>query len=214
MIRVLVVDDHPIVRQGLVAVLGDEPDLEVVGAAGSAEEALALVGARRPDVLLLDLELPGLDGVAAIPHLLAASPATRILVFTAYDSEERVMGALRAGASGYLLKGASGAELARGIRAVQAGGSALEPRVAAHLVAGVGGRGGSPTHLTDRERDVLRLVAGGLPGKQVARELGISERTVKFHVAALLRKLGADNRAQAVALAAQRGLLDPPHRGG
>jgi DNA-binding NarL/FixJ family response regulator len=212
-IRVLVVDDHPVVRQGLVGVLGDEPDLEVVGAAGSAEEALGQVGRLRPDVALLDLELPGLDGIAAIPRLLEASPATRILVFTAYGGDERVFGALRAGASGYLLKGASGADLARGIRAVHAGGSALEPRVAARLVAGVGGRGGTAS-LTEREREVLRLVARGLPGKQVARELAISERTVKFHVAAILRKLGADNRAQAVALAAQRGLLEPPRQGG
>ena len=206
MIRVVVVDDHPIVRQGLVATLDDEPDFEVVGAAGSAEDALALVHEHGPDVVLLDLELPGLSGVEAIPLLLTASAATRILVFTAYDTDERVLTAIRAGAKGYLLKGASVAEIARAVRTVASGGSALEPQVAAKLVAAIGApRGAGP--LTTREREVLRLIAEGRPGKQIAQTLGISERTVKFHTAALIRKLGADNRAQAVALAAQRGLL-------
>jgi DNA-binding NarL/FixJ family response regulator len=208
-IRLVVVDDHPIVRQGLVAALEDEPDFQVVGAAGSAEEALPLIEQLRPEVVLLDLELPGLGGVEAIPRLLDASPGAAALVFTAYDADERVLGAVRAGAKGYLLKGATTAEIAAAIRTVAAGGSALEPRVAAKLVAAVRQpRGSSP--LTAREREVLRLVAAGLPGKQIARALGISERTVKFHTASLLRKLGADNRAQAVALAAQRGLLEPP----
>ena len=207
MIRVVVVDDHPIVRQGLVAVLGDEPDLEVVGSAGSAEEALALAERLRPDVALLDLELPGLGGVEAIPRFAAVSPDTAILVFTAYDTDERVFGAIRSGAKGYLLKGAAAEEIARAVRAVHAGGSYLEPRVAAKLVADVRGprrpRGG----LSERERAVLRLVAEGLPNKQIARALSITERTVKFHLASAFHKLGADNRAQAVALASQRGLL-------
>jgi DNA-binding NarL/FixJ family response regulator len=208
-IRIMVVDDHPIVRQGLVAALEDEADFEVVGAAESAEAAGALVGRLRPEVVLLDLELPGLSGVAAIPRLLEASPGTRVLIFTAYDTDERVLGAIRAGAKGYLLKGATAADIAQAIRAVASGGSALEPRVAAKLVAAVGApRGAGP--LTGREREVLRLIAEGLPGKQIARSLGISERTVKFHTTSLLRKLGADNRAQAVALAAQRGLLEAP----
>lgn len=137
-IRLLVVDDHPIVRQGLVAALEDEPDFQVVGAFGSAEDALAAFNAIAPGgvpaVILLDLELPGTGGVAAIPLLLAASPNARVLVFTAYDTEERVLGALRAGAKGYLLKGATVDEIARAVRAVAAGGSALEPRIAARLV--------------------------------------------------------------------------------
>jgi DNA-binding NarL/FixJ family response regulator len=212
MIRIAVVDDHPIVRQGLVAALEDEADFQVVGAAGSAEDALTLVRRVGPEVVLLDLELPGMSGVDAIPRLLEASPSTRVLVFTAYDTDERVLSAIRAGAKGYLLKGATAADIARAVRAVASGGSALEPRVAAKLVAAVGApRGAGP--LTSREREVLRLVAQGLPSKQIARALGISERTVKFHTASLLRKLGADNRAQAVALAAQRGLLEtPPER--
>ncbi len=206
MIRILVVDDHPMLRQGLVSALEDESDFEVVGSAPSAEEALGLVAELHPDVVLLDLELPGMSGIEAIPQLIAAGPAVRVLVFTAYDTDERVLPAVRAGAQGYLLKGATAADLAHGIRAVAGGGSALEPQVAAKLVAAVG----TPRpvgQLTGREREVLQHIADGSSGKQIARALGISERTVKFHTASILNKLGAENRAQAVALAVQRGLL-------
>jgi len=206
-IRVAVVDDHPIVRQGLVGVLEDEADLEVVGAFGSAREAIGHVPRLQPDVLLLDLEMPEQDGVEAIPLLLQAKDSLAILVFTAYDTEERVLGALRAGARGYLLKGASSDEIARAVRQVHAGGSYLEPRVASRLIAQVQTPRRTSTGLSDREREVLRLVADGQPTKQVARTLGITERTVKFHVTSIFHKLGAENRAQAVALAAQRGLL-------
>jgi DNA-binding NarL/FixJ family response regulator len=206
-IRVLVVDDHPIVRQGLVGVLSDEADLEVVGEAGSGREAIALVARLRPDVVLLDLEMPDLDGVAAIPQVKSAHSGAEVLVFTAYDTDERVLGAIRAGARGYLLKGASADEIARGIRGVAAGGSYLEPRVAAKLVAEVNAPRRNAVGLSQREREVLRLVADGLPTKQIAGTLSISERTVKFHVNSIFHKLGAENRAQAVALAAQRGLL-------
>jgi DNA-binding NarL/FixJ family response regulator len=210
-IGLVVVDDHPIVRQRLTAALADEADFQVLGAAASAEEALSLVARLHPDVILLDLELPGLSGIDAIPRLIAASPDSKILVFTAYDTDERVLGAIRAGARGYLLKGAAVADIARAVRDVAAGGSALEPRVAAKLVTTVR-EPRAADHLTAREREVLGLIARGLPGKQIARALNISERTVKFHTASLLRKLGADNRAQAVALATQRGLLDLSRR--
>jgi DNA-binding NarL/FixJ family response regulator len=193
-------------RQGLVSALEDELDFAVVGAAASAEEALALVAALRPEVVLLDLELPGMSGIEAIPRVLKASPESRVLVFTAYDTDERVLTAVRSGAQGYLLKGATAADLGQGIRAVASGGSVLEPRVAAKLVAAVGAPRGVG-QLTGRESEVLHHIADGASGKQIARELGISERTVKFHTASILGKLGADNRAQAVALAAQRGLL-------
>jgi DNA-binding NarL/FixJ family response regulator len=206
-IRVIVVDDHPIVRQGLVSVLGDEDDLQVVGEASSGREAVALTARLQPDVVLLDLEMPDLDGVEAIPQLLAAKPGLGILVFTAYDTDERVLGAVRAGARGYLLKGASADEIARGIRTVHSGGSYLEPRVASKLLAEVTSPRARARGLSEREREVLRLVAEGLPTKQIALSLSISERTVKFHVNSIFHKLGADNRAQAVALAAQRGLL-------
>jgi DNA-binding NarL/FixJ family response regulator len=207
MIRVLIADDHPIVRQGLVSVLEDEPDLEVVGTASTGREAVASVEGLQPDVVLLDLEMPELDGVDAIPLLLAAHPTLAVLVFTAYDTDDRVLGAIRAGARGYLLKGASGDDIAHAIRIVQAGGSYLEPRVASTVLAEVHSPHRAPDALSPREREVLRLVADGLPTKQIARQLTISERTVKFHVNSILRKLDADNRAQAVALAAQRGLL-------
>jgi len=203
----MVVDDHPIVRQGLVSVLGDEDDLEIVGEASSGRQSVALAARLQPDVVLLDLEMPDLDGVEAIPQLLAAKPGLGVLVFTAYDTDERVLGAVRAGARGYLLKGASAEEIARGIRTVHSGGSYLEPRVASKLLAEVTSPRVRGSGLSEREREVLRLVAEGLPTKQIALTLSISERTVKFHVNSIFHKLGADNRAQAVALAAQRGLL-------
>ncbi|TMI83253.1 MAG: response regulator transcription factor [Bacillati bacterium ANGP1] len=206
MIRILIVDDHPVVREGLVAVLGDDRDFRVVGTAGSAEEAVATAERARPDVVLLDLEMPGTNGVEAIPKLRATAGHPRVLVLTAYDTEERVLGALRAGAGGYLLKGAAAAEIAQAIRAVHEGGSYLTPRVAARVVAQVGDLRRSGV-LSGRERQVLRLVAQGLSNKQIARQLAITERTVKFHMTSIFNKLGAENRAQAIAVAAERGLL-------
>ena len=208
MIRILVVDDHPIVRDGLVTVLQDEADLQVVGSVGTAAEAVALAARLRPDVVLLDLELPDMDGVAAIPRLGEAAPAARVIVFSAYDTDDQVFGAIQAGARGYLLKGADVAEIVRAIRNVHDGGSHLAPRVAARVLGAVGAPRRSPTRgLSAREREVLQLLAQGLATKQIARSLGVAERTVKFHVASIFAKLGATNRAQAVALAAQHKLL-------
>lgn len=206
MIRILVIDDHPVVREGLVSSLEDDPEFEVVGAAGSLEEALPQVTARRPDVILLDLELPRVDGLSAIPILGGAHADARILILTAYDTDERVLGAIRSGARGYLLKGAPLSEIARAIRAVHAGETYLEPRIASKVVAELG-PGRKSGALSRREREVLRLIADGQSNKQIAQSLGITERTVKFHVASVLNKLGAENRAQAVALAGQRGLI-------
>jgi DNA-binding NarL/FixJ family response regulator len=207
MIRILIVDDHPVVREGLVATLEDEPDFRIAGAVGSAEDALNVAGAARPDVILLDLELPGLSGIEAIPQLAAALPGAGIIILTAYDTDERVLGAVRAGARGYVLKGAPVDEIARAIRAVHGGGSYLASPVAAKILRQVRSPR-SATTLSDRERTVLREVAAGRSTKQIARALGITERTVKFHVSSIMNKLGADNRAQAVAEAARRGLLD------
>jgi DNA-binding NarL/FixJ family response regulator len=200
----LVVDDHPVVRVGLAAVLGDQPDFEVVGAVGSVEGAVAAAASLRPDVVVLDLELPGAGGLEGMPRLLEAHTGARILILTAYDTEERVLGAVRGGAAGYLLKGAPSEEIARAVRVVHGGGTYLEPRVAGQVVARLHGRRAG---LSGRETQVLRLIADGLSTKQIARELSITERTVKFHVSSILNKLGADTRAQAVALAARRGLL-------
>jgi len=205
MIRVMVVDDHPIVRQGLVAVLEDEPDFEVAGSAASAEAALALIDHTPADVILLDLELPGIDGVAAIPRLLEALPGGKVVVFTAYATDQRVFGAIRAGAKGYLLKGAGTAEIARAVRATHAGESYLEPRIAGKLLQEV--RAPRHTGLSQRELGVLRLITAGMSNKQIARSLSITERTVKFHVTSILKKLDADNRTRAVAIALERGLL-------
>jgi DNA-binding NarL/FixJ family response regulator len=194
MTRIAVVDDHPVVREGLVAALDGKGGLEVAGVFSSAEEALA--AGRRVDVILLDLELPGMNGLQAIGRL---SETAAVLVLTAYGEE--VEEAIRAGAKGYLLKGASLDEIERAIATLAGGGSYVDPRVASRLVAPTSQR------LSDREREVLRLVASGQSNKQIATKLRISERTAKFHVTAILNKLGAENRAQAVAIAAEKRLL-------
>ena len=204
MIRIALVDDHPVVREGLAAALGDEPDFEIVGATGSAEELLVRAAAWRPDVVLLDFEMPGLSGVDAVREFTRALPNARVVMFTAYADDDKIVGAVRSGARGYVLKGSPAAEVARAIREVHAGGSFLPPPIAAVLAAQV--REPQPG-LSAREREVLRLVADGLSNKQIARRLEIAERTVKFHVNSAMTKLGADNRAQAVAVAVRRRLL-------
>ena len=206
MIRVLIVDDHPVVREGLRVVLEDTKEMQVVGEVGSAEEALSSVERALPDIVLLDLELPGMNGVDAIPRFADAASHPRVIILTAYDTEERVLAALKAGAVGYVLKGAPAGEIAQAIRAVAGGGSYLTPRVAARVVAQVKAPRRSGL-LTARERQVLGLVARGRSNKQIARDLAITERTIKFHMTSIFNKLGADNRAQAIAIAAQRGLL-------
>jgi DNA-binding NarL/FixJ family response regulator len=194
------------VRDGLKAVLGTQTDLEVVGEAGTGTEAVSFARQLRPDVAILDLEMPELSGVGAIPQIREVSPLTRVLVFTAFDRDEQILGALRAGAAGYLLKGAPREEVFRAIRVVHAGGSLIEPLLASTLLRTVRGE---PEVLTDRERDVLDLVAQGYTNQRIGRALFISERTVKFHVSSILTKLGAANRTEAAAVARERGLLRP-----
>lgn len=206
MIRILVVDDHPILREGLVSVLEDQEDFTVAGVAGTSAEGARLAVLLTPDVVLLDLEMPGSRGVESVTTVHAAAPSANLLVFTAYDTDDLVLGALRAGARGYLLKGASVDELARAIRTVASGQTYLSPRVAATVVAQLDIRRAAPT-LSARELDVLRLIAQGHSNKQAARSLAISEATIKFHVTSILTKLGADNRAQAVRIATQQGLI-------
>ncbi len=205
MIRVLIVDDHPIVREGVTAVLERERDIEVVGAAGTVEEGLRLVARLHPDVVLLDLKLPDADGAGGISSF--ARESRGVVMFTAYDGDDDVFRAIQSGARGYLLKGSPAAEIAEAIRRVHAGESYLSPRIATKLVSGVTRPRGRTGVLSARERGVLRLVAAGLSNREIGHALSISERTVKFHVTAIFNKLGAENRAQAVAVAAQRGLL-------
>jgi DNA-binding NarL/FixJ family response regulator len=207
-IRIVLADDHPIVREGLASVLETQPDFEVVGQANDGAEAVDLVSALKPDVVLLDLEMPKLDGVQALRTMRAENAGVKVLIFTAFDTDERIIGAVQAGARGYLLKGAPREELFGAIRVVAQGGSTLQPVVAAKLMERMTSPNASALEpLTDREQEVLQCMAQGLQNKEIAKLLHISERTVKFHVSAVLAKLGAGNRTEAVRMAVQHGLI-------
>lgn len=208
-IRILIADDHPIVREGLSAVLETQPDFAIVGQAADGAAAIHLAAMLRPDVILLDLALPVQDGVAALRAIRANDAAAKVIIFTAFDTDERILSAVRAGAQGYLLKGAPRDELFQAVRVVHAGGSLLQPIVAARLLQQVSTSTlPPPITLTEREREVLRLVAHGRQNKEIAKVLAISERTVKFHISAIFTKLGVGNRTEAVAKASQLGFVD------
>jgi NarL family two-component system response regulator LiaR len=210
-IRVLVVDDHAVVREGLRAFLDLQAGIEVVGEAEDGEEAVAAAERVRPDVVLLDLVMPRLDGIGALRRLRERVPAARVIVLTSFLDDDKLLPALRAGAAGYLLKNAQPQELARAVRVAHAGETLLDPAVAARLVAALAADAEEDPldRLTPREREVLELIGRGYPNKRIAQELDISEKTVKTHVGRLLPKLGVDDRTQAAVLAVRAGLVGP-----
>ena len=205
MIRVLVADDHGVLRDGLAGLIAAQPDLELVGTAANGAEAVELCRAIAPDVVLMDLEMPVLDGIDATRAILAELPATVVLVLTSFSDRRRITGALDAGAVGYLLKDASADEVVRGIRTAAGGGSPLDPRAARSLLEAQN----APDPLagiSPREREVLVLLLDGLPNKLIARRLGISEKTVKSHLTSIFRAIGVTDRVQAVLWVERQGL--------
>lgn len=210
-VRLLIVDDHPVVRDGLRGMFESEPGIEVVGEAGDGAEAVRLAPALRPDVILMDLRMPGMDGVAAITELVRAGVGARVLVLTTYDIDSYVLPAIEAGATGYLLKDAPRAELLRAVRAAASGQAVLAPSVASRLMNRV--REPETDPLSPREREVLALVAAGNTNREAAARLFISEATVKTHLLSIYAKLGVGDRAAAVAEAYNRGLLTPRRTG-
>lgn len=205
-ITVALVDDHAVLRGGLSALLSGEPDIEVVGTASDGSEAVALVRRTRPDVLIMDLQMPGTDGVTATREVVAEG-GTDVLVLTSFSDADRIVAALDAGAVGYLLKDADPADVIEGVRAVSRGESPLHPRAARQLL-GARTASASGGALTPREVEVLTLVRKGLANKQIARRLGISERTVKAHLTSTFATIGVTDRTQAALWAERRGLGD------
>ncbi len=205
-IRILIADDHPVVVDGLAAILGTQPDFEIVGTAANGREVITRVLSSPPDVLLLDLQMPELDGVQTLNALRDAGLTVPAIVFTAFDTDERIVSAVQAGARGYLLKGAPREELFNAVRVVYGGGSLLQPIVTSKLLRHMTETPVEP--ISPREREVLMLMVRGLQNKEIAAQLVISERTVKFHVSSILGKLGAGNRTEAVTIALQRHLVE------
>jgi NarL family two-component system response regulator LiaR len=209
-IRVLIVDDHAIVRQGLRTFLELQPDIEVVGEAENGLEAVEQTKQGCPDVVLLDLVMPKMDGIEATHKILESCPGSKVLILTSFGDDDKVFPAIRAGALGYLLKDIPPAELVKAVREAHGGKAQLHPDIARKLMAEVAGReeraGPEPDALTEREREVLRLIARGYSNQQIARELTLSEKTVKTHVSSILSKLGVEDRTQAAIYALKRGI--------
>lgn len=205
-IRVVIVDDHSVVRHGVERLLSNMDDLQVVATASGGEEAVRLVAQHRPDVVLMDLEMPGgVDGVEATRRIVASGEATRVVVLTSFSDRDRILSALDAGAIGYLLKDGEAGELERAVRAAARGEFPLDPKAARALLERA--TAPDPTRsLSDREREVLGLVGQGLPNKEIARRLGITERTVKGHLTNVYRQIGVDDRTQAALWAQRHGL--------
>ncbi len=211
--RVVLIDDHPIIREGLRAMLATRPDITICGEAGNGSEALQLIRRSAPDIALLDLEMPGMDGVGLLQALHQEGLPTQVIVVTAYGSDEHIMRAVQAGARGYLLKDAGMPEVLQAIDAVMAGGARLAPKVAGRVLATMGQMlqtGAVPATLTERERTILALSAQGLPNRAIGDHLGLAERTVKFHLTVIYHKLGVANRTEAVAHALRTHLIALP----
>jgi DNA-binding NarL/FixJ family response regulator len=204
MIRVLVAEDHAVVRSGLLQLLGGIDEFEVVGAAGGGEEAVALAAEHQPDVVLMDLEMPGMDGIEATRRIRGEHPEMNVVVLTAFSDRSRILDAIDAGAVGYLLKDAEPEELIRGLQAAARGESPLAPQAAQALVAARAEQQTDPD-LTPREREVLALLADGLPNKLIARRLDISEKTVKAHLTSIFQTIGVTDRTQAALWAQKHG---------
>lgn len=218
--RIVLVDDHVLVRSGMKALLDAEPDLEVTGEAGDGAEGVDVALQRHPDVVLMDLAMPGLDGIEATKRILAAGSRARILVVTSHDDDQLVLRALRAGATGFFLKDAAPDRLAEAVRTVAAGDTLLAPPIARRLVERQLGATGTRSallarfdRLTERERDIVRRLARGLSNAALAKELALSEATIKTHVTRLLNKLDVSSRVQAVVLAYESGFVSPGHTG-
>jgi DNA-binding NarL/FixJ family response regulator len=209
MIRVVLVDDHALVRHGLEQLLQGADGIEVVGTAGDGSEALGLVAETSPDVVLMDLQMPGVDGVTATRQILESYPDTRVVVLTSFSDSGRIIAALDVGAVGYLLKDTEPDDLLRGVRSAAAGESPLHPRAARELLtARRATTGVGPVELTPRETEVLTMVRQGFANKQIARRLGITERTVKAHLSSALQRIGARDRTQAAIWAERNGIGD------
>lgn len=209
MIRVLVADDHPVVRSGIVGLLANADGIEVVGEAATGAEAVERTRALLPDLVLMDLRMPELDGTEATLEITTELPDTRVLILTTYESDDHILGAIEAGASGYLLKAAPSDEIVAGVRAVVGGETVLAPSIAAALVKRMRQAAEpQPPALSPRELDVLRLVAAGKSNPQIARELFIGEATVKTHLLHAFEKLGVSDRTQAVLRALDLGLIE------
>src|SRR5512135_244500 len=220
-IRVLLADDQDIIRTGLTIILNHQPDLEVVGQAADGMEAVELAKQLQPDVILMDIKMPRLNGIQATRQIMAVLPRTQIIILTTYDTDDWVFDGIRAGAVGYLLKDTSGDNLAEAVRGALRGESQMDPTVARKVlrefqhVTAVGKTVPPPApkeepleKLTDREEEILKLLAAGLPNKEIAQKLALSEGTVKNHISAILAKLHANDRTQAVLTALKRGLVD------
>jgi DNA-binding NarL/FixJ family response regulator len=207
-LRIVLADDHPVVREGLAAMLSGQPDFEVVGEAADGETAARLVRDLQPDVLLTDLRMPGLDGVALTAQVQRTAPSVRVLVLTTYDSDSDIVRAVEAGATGYMLKDTPAVQLFEAIRATARGETVLTPSVATRLVSRL--RAPAPDALSRREVEVLEQVALGRSNAEVGRVLFIGEATVKTHLQRVFAKLGVDDRTAAVTVAMQRGILPAP----